>query len=86
MTQEKHHKTKSFKEEYMKMLTAFDVAYKDKYLFEFYEWWTKISPCWGLALNNIEHVTKMSALRASKIAYILHKTQQQIAPQNINYN
>ncbi len=37
MTQEDHHKTKSFKEEYMKMLTDFDVSYENKYLFEFYK-------------------------------------------------
>lgn len=37
MNQEQHHKTKSFKEEYIKMLTDFDVAYEDKYLFEFYD-------------------------------------------------
>jgi putative transposase len=37
MNQEEHHKTKSFKEEYIKMLTDFDVAYEDKYLFEFYD-------------------------------------------------
>ena len=37
MNQEEHHKTKSFKEEYMKMLTDFAVEYDDKYLFEFYE-------------------------------------------------
>lgn len=37
MNQEEHHRTKSFKEEYLKMLTDFDVAYDDKYLFEFYD-------------------------------------------------
>lgn len=37
MNQEEHHRVKSFKEEYIKMLTDFDVAYEDKYLFEFYE-------------------------------------------------
>jgi putative transposase len=37
MKQEEHHKVKSFKEEYIKMLTDFDVAYEDKYLFEFYD-------------------------------------------------
>jgi putative transposase len=37
MNQEKHHKTKSFKEEYLKMLSDFDIAYEDKYLFEFYD-------------------------------------------------
>ncbi len=37
MNQEEHHRTKSFKEEYLKMLHDFDVAYDDKYLFEFYD-------------------------------------------------
>ena len=37
INQEEHHSTKSFKEEYLKMLTDFDVAYEDKYLFEFYD-------------------------------------------------
>lgn len=37
MNQEEHHRTKTFKEEYIKMLTDFDVAYEDKYLFEFYD-------------------------------------------------
>jgi hypothetical protein len=37
MAQEEHHKTKTFKEEYLKMLNDFDVVYEEKYLFEFYE-------------------------------------------------
>ena len=37
INQEEHHRTKSFKDEYLKMLTDFDVAYQDKYLFEFYD-------------------------------------------------
>jgi REP element-mobilizing transposase RayT len=37
MNQEEHHRTLTFREEYIKMLTDFDVAYEDKYLFEFYE-------------------------------------------------
>lgn len=37
MNQEEHHKTKSFKEEYVKMLNDFEVNYDEKYLFEFYE-------------------------------------------------
>ncbi len=37
MNQEQHHKTKTFKEEYLKMLTDFEVDYEDKYLFEFYD-------------------------------------------------
>jgi putative transposase len=36
MNQEEHHRTKTFKEEYIKMLTDFDVTYEGKYLFEFY--------------------------------------------------
>jgi REP element-mobilizing transposase RayT len=36
MTQEEHHKTKTFKEEYLKMLADFEVEYDEKYLFEFY--------------------------------------------------
>ncbi|MEJ7588530.1 MAG: IS200/IS605 family transposase [Ferruginibacter sp.] len=36
MNQEEHHRTKSFKEEYLKMLADFDVSYEEKYLFEFY--------------------------------------------------
>ena len=37
MNQEEHHKTKTFKEEYLKMLSDFEVEYDDKYLFEFYD-------------------------------------------------
>ena len=37
LNQEEHHKVKSFKDEYVKMLTDFDVSYEDKYLFEFYD-------------------------------------------------
>jgi len=37
MKQEDHHKTKTFKEEYLKMLCDFEVEYEDKYLFEYYE-------------------------------------------------
>jgi putative transposase len=37
INQEEYHRTKNFREEYIKMLTDFDVAYEDKYLFEFYE-------------------------------------------------
>jgi len=37
MTQEEHHRTKSFKEEYLKMLNDFEVVYDDKYLFEFFD-------------------------------------------------
>ena len=37
MTQEEHHKIKTFKEEYLKMLTDFEVEYDEKYLFECYD-------------------------------------------------
>ena len=37
MTQEEHHKIKTFKEEYLKMLVDFEVEYEEKYLFEFYD-------------------------------------------------
>lgn len=37
MTQEEHHKVKTFKEEYLKVLTDFEVEYDSKYLFEFYD-------------------------------------------------
>jgi hypothetical protein len=37
MNQEEHHRTKSFREEYIKMLSDFEVSFEDKYLFEFCE-------------------------------------------------
>lgn len=37
MNQEAHHKAKTFKEEYLKMLSDFEVEYDEKYLFEFYD-------------------------------------------------
>lgn len=37
MTQEEHHRIKTLKEEYLKMLTDFEVEYEEKYLFEFYD-------------------------------------------------
>jgi REP element-mobilizing transposase RayT len=37
MTQEEHHKTRSFKDEYVKMLQDFDIVHEEKYLFEFYD-------------------------------------------------
>ena len=37
MNQEEHHKTNTFKEEYLKMLSDFEVEYDNKYLFEFYD-------------------------------------------------
>jgi putative transposase len=37
INQEAHHQIKTFKEEYVKMLTDFEVAYEEDYLFDFYE-------------------------------------------------
>ncbi|WP_294214998.1 transposase [uncultured Chryseobacterium sp.] len=36
LNQEKHHVKKNFKEEYLEMLEAFEIEFKDEYLFEFY--------------------------------------------------
>jgi len=35
--QEKHHKRRSFKAEYLELLDKFEIEYNDAYLFEFYE-------------------------------------------------
>lgn len=35
--QEKHHQEKSFKDEYLTLLRKFDVAFQDKYVFDFLE-------------------------------------------------
>jgi len=35
--QEEHHKKKSFKEEYLKILKQNDIKYAEKYLFDFWE-------------------------------------------------
>lgn len=37
LNQEKHHKKKTFKEEYVEMLEKFQIEYKEEYLFEFYD-------------------------------------------------
>ncbi|MBX3241410.1 MAG: IS200/IS605 family transposase [Chitinophagaceae bacterium] len=37
MKQEEHHRVKTFKEEYLKILSDFEIAYEEKYLFEFYD-------------------------------------------------
>jgi len=37
LTQEEHHKGKTFKEEYLKLLNDFGIEFKNEYLFEFYE-------------------------------------------------
>jgi putative transposase len=36
MNQEEHHRKKTFKEEYCKILSDFNVSYQEEYLFEFY--------------------------------------------------
>jgi len=35
--QEEHHKSRSFKKEYLTLLRKFDIAFEDKYVFEFIE-------------------------------------------------
>ena len=37
LNQEEHHKTKSFKEEYLEFLEKFEIDYDEKYLFEWIE-------------------------------------------------
>lgn len=37
MKLEEHHRTKTFKEEYLKMLHDFEMGYDEKYLFDFFE-------------------------------------------------
>jgi putative transposase len=37
MTQEEHHRIKTFRKEYLQMLTDFEVEYEEKYFFEFYD-------------------------------------------------
>lgn len=37
LNQEKHHKKKSFKEEYLEFLKKFEVEYDERYLFEWYD-------------------------------------------------
>ncbi|MFN8288404.1 MAG: IS200/IS605 family transposase [Chitinophagales bacterium] len=37
MNQEEHHRNKSFKEEYMSLLTNFEIPFDSKYIFEFYD-------------------------------------------------
>lgn len=37
MNQEEHHKTKTFREEYLGMLKKFEIEFKDEYVFEFYD-------------------------------------------------
>jgi len=35
--QEEHHRSKTFREEYLRMLTDLDIEHEEKYLFEFYD-------------------------------------------------
>jgi len=37
LNQEKHHKKKTFKEEYIDLLRKFEIEHDEKYLFEFYD-------------------------------------------------
>ena len=37
LSQEEHHRKKSFKEEYTQMLNEFEIAYKDEYVFTFFD-------------------------------------------------
>lgn len=37
MQQEKHHKKRTFREEYLEILDKFDIKFENEYLFEFYE-------------------------------------------------
>jgi len=37
LNQEKHHKRKSFKHEYLSLLKQFNIEYDEKYLFDFFE-------------------------------------------------
>jgi putative transposase len=37
MNQEEHHRRKTFREEYVQMLDVHEIAFDERYLFEFYE-------------------------------------------------
>jgi len=37
MNQEEHHSKKTFREEYLELLSKFEVSFESKYLFEFFE-------------------------------------------------
>ena len=37
LNQAKHHEKKSFKQEYLEILTQFEIEFNEKYVFEFYE-------------------------------------------------
>jgi putative transposase len=36
LSQHTHHRTKTFREEYMEMLNKFEIAYKNEYVFDFF--------------------------------------------------
>ena len=63
MTQEEHHKEKTFREEYMEMLKIFDVDFDEQYLFEFYEWLFLMSSQRDFAEVMHSVATKLSSLR-----------------------
>ena len=37
LNQERHHKNKTFKEEYIELLKKFEIYYDERYLFEWYD-------------------------------------------------
>ena len=37
MNQSEHHKTITFKDEYLELLRKFEIDYNERYLFEFYD-------------------------------------------------
>jgi putative transposase len=37
MNQEEHHRTKTFREEYLELLEKFEIDFKEEYVFEFYD-------------------------------------------------
>ena len=37
LNQERHHQKKNFKQEYLEMLQKFDIAFEDRFLFDFFE-------------------------------------------------
>ena len=37
LNQEKHHKKRGFREEYLDLLNKFEIDFKDEYLFDFYD-------------------------------------------------
>ncbi|MDP9230196.1 MAG: IS200/IS605 family transposase [Bacteroidota bacterium] len=47
LNQERHHQNKTFREEYLEFLEKFQISYEDKYLFDWIEERTDISPLRG---------------------------------------